>query len=185
MDAGPNRHAGALQTCGRSVLLVAVGMVRVVRHRRTPGDVSSPRDAVEGHAVSDFKVQALEQLTDQVRFSPPGVRQEQLDRARTLRGQVRPERSYPYQFVIYRITNYRSDDQPNLLIAGDDLRHDLDLFLEHVSRTLQTGLELPAEPMFSLEQVSKRLNVSTKTVSRWRKHGLIGQQVMQNGRKQL
>jgi RNA polymerase primary sigma factor len=139
----------------------------------------------EVRAVSDFKVQALEQLTDQVRFAPPGVRQEQLERAEVLMGQVRPERSYPYQFVVYRITNYRSDGQPNLLIPGEDLRHDLDLFLERVARTLQTGLELPAEPMFSLEQVSKQLNVSTKTVSRWRKHGLIGQQVMQNGRKQL
>jgi len=137
------------------------------------------------HAVSDFKVQALEQLTDQVRFAPPGVRQEQLDRARALMAQVRGERSYPYQFVVYRITNFRSDDQPNLLIQGDELRHDLDLFTERVARTLQTGFELPAEPMFSLEQVSQKLNVSTKTVSRWRKHGLIGQHVMQNGRKQL
>jgi RNA polymerase primary sigma factor len=136
--------------------------------------------------VSDFNVQALEQLTDQVRFAPPGVRQEQLDRARTLLAQTKPNRSYPYQFVCFRITNYRSEDHPNLLITGEDLRHDLNQFLERVARTLQAAaLEMPAEPMLSLAQVSKRLHVSTKTVGRWRKHGLIGQQVMQNGRRQL
>src|SRR5262249_9497199 len=80
----------------------------------------------------------------------------------------------------------RSDDHPNLLIRGEDLKHDLNLFLERVARTLQaTPLEMPAEPMFSLAQVSERLNVSTKTISRWRKHGLIGQHVMCNGRRQL
>ena len=135
--------------------------------------------------MSEFIVTALEQLTEQVRFAPPGIRQEQLDRARALLAQVRPERAYPYQFVCYRITNYRSAGHANLLIGGEDLRHDLNLFLDRVARTLQTGLELPAEPMFSLAQVSQQLNVSTKTVSRWRKHGLIGQHVMQNGRRQL
>src|SRR5438874_1212040 len=36
-------------------------------------------------AMSEFKVSAMEKLTDQqVRFAPPGVRQQQLERARTL-----------------------------------------------------------------------------------------------------
>jgi RNA polymerase primary sigma factor len=136
--------------------------------------------------VSDFKVLALEQLTDQVRFASPGVRQEQLERARALLGQIKLERRYPYQFVCFRITNYRSGDHPNLLIAGVDLKHDLDLFRERVARSLQTaGLEMPAEPMLSLTEVSQRFNVSTKTISRWRKHGLIGQHVLSNGRRQL
>src|SRR5580698_6175445 len=136
--------------------------------------------------VSDFKVQALEQLTDQVRFAPPGVRQEQLDRARTLLAQIKPNRTYPYQFVCYRITNFRSEDHPNLLITGEDLRNDLNQFLERMARTLQAAsLEMPAEPMLSLAEVSKRLKVSTKTIGRWRKHGLIGQQVLRNGRRQL
>jgi len=39
--------------------------------------------------------------------------------------------------------------------------------------------------MLSLAQVSKKLNVSTKTIARWRKHGLIGQTVKHNGRRQL
>ena len=137
--------------------------------------------------MSDFKVQALERLTEQVRFAPPGVRQEQLERAGVLHAQVKPERQYPYPFVCFRITNYRTDDNANLLISGVDLKHDLDLFRERVARSLQTaGLEMPAEPMLSLDEVSRKFNVSTKTISRWRKHGLIGQHVTTTkGRRQL
>jgi RNA polymerase primary sigma factor len=137
--------------------------------------------------VSDFKVPALEQLTDQqVRYAPPGVRQEQLARARRLHREIKTNRQYPYQFVCFRITDYRSNAYPKLLIRGDQLRHDLDLFRDRIARSLQiTPLEMPTEPMLSLDQVSKKLNVSTKTIARWRKHGLIGQTVMQNGRRQL
>jgi len=137
--------------------------------------------------MSEFKVAALEQLTDQqVRFTPPGVRQLQLERARALLAQVKPGRQYPFQFICFRITDYRSDSNPNLLIAGEDLRHDLDLFLDRVARSLQTAqLEMPVEPLLSLTQVQTKLNVSTKTIARWRKRGLIGQHVVQNGRRQL
>jgi RNA polymerase sigma factor (sigma-70 family) len=137
--------------------------------------------------MSDFKIPALEQLTDQqVRFAPPGVRQQQLDRARVLLGQVKPERNYPYQFVCFRITDFRSSAYPKLLIRGEDLRHDLDLFLDRVARSLEAAeLEMPVEPMLSVNQVSKKLNVSTKTITRWRKRGLIGQHIVENGRRQL
>ncbi len=136
--------------------------------------------------MSDFKVQALERLTEQVRFAPPGVRQEQLERTGALHAQIKPDRQYPYPFVCFRITNYRTDDNAKLLISGADLKHDLDLFRERIARSLTTaGLELPAEPMLSLNEVSRKFNVSTKTISRWRKHGLIGQHVMGNGRRQL
>ena len=137
--------------------------------------------------MSDFKVNAMEMLTDQqVRFAPPGVRQQQLERARTLRDQIVPGRPYPYQFVSYRITDYRGDEHAGLNIVGDDLRHDLDLFLDRVARSLQTaGLEMPVEPMLSLDQVSEKFRVSTKTIARWRKRGLIGEHVLRNGRRQL
>lgn len=137
--------------------------------------------------MSDFRIHALEQLTDQqVRFAPPGIRKEQLERARTLLTQVKPAKQYPYQFVCFRITDYRTGAYPNLLIAGEDLRHDLNLFLERLAWSLQTTpMEMPAEPMLSLSQVSRKLKVSTKTITRWRKHGLIGQTVLKNGRRRL
>ena len=39
--------------------------------------------------------------------------------------------------------------------------------------------------MLTLEEISRQLNVSTKTISRWRKRGLIGLPVLYNGRRQV
>ena len=69
--------------------------------------------------MSEFKNPALKQLTDQqVRFAPPARRLEQLARAERLLAEIEPSRQYPYQFVCFRITDYRPDSYPDLLIDG-------------------------------------------------------------------
>jgi RNA polymerase primary sigma factor len=137
--------------------------------------------------VSEFKHQALKQLTEQqTRYAPPARRQEQLARAEKLLAEIEPGKSYPYQYVCFRVTDYRSDAHPDLLIPGDDLRHDLALFVRRVERSLPAvPLDQAAEPMLTLEEVSQRFNVSTKTISRWRVRGLAARRVKVNGRSQL
>ncbi len=137
--------------------------------------------------MTDFKHAALRELTDQqVRFAPPARRQEQVARAERLLAEVDPERVYPYQFVCFKLTDYRSDAYPDLLIPGAELKHDLGLFVKRVERSLPPlPVELAAEPMLTLDEVSRQFNVSTKTVSRWRMHGLAARRVVRNGRKQL
>jgi len=134
-------------------------------------------------AVAAFKQPALKQLTDQqVRFAPPGRRAEQLARARKLLEEIEPGRSYPYQFVCFRVTDYRPDSYRDLLLPGDDLRHDLALFIEALGGTVPAE---PHEELVTLDQLSQRLNVSTKTIRRWRKLGLVGQRVLLEGKRQL
>ncbi|HKA08638.1 MAG TPA: RNA polymerase subunit sigma-70, partial [Gemmataceae bacterium] len=85
----------------------------------------------------DFRAPALRELTDQqVRFAPAARRREQLDRAAKLLGEVDPERVYPYQFVCYRITDFRSGAHADLLIPGPDLKHDLGEFIRRVERSI-------------------------------------------------
>jgi len=137
--------------------------------------------------VTQFKNPAMMQLSDQqVRFAPPARRQEQLVRAERLMSEIEPSKMYPYQFVCFRITDFRPDSYPDLLIGGEDLKHDLVAFLEEVSRSLPAvPVEEVAEPVLTLEQIGQRLNVSTKTITRWRERGLIGRRVLCNGRRQL
>jgi RNA polymerase sigma factor (sigma-70 family) len=133
--------------------------------------------------VTAFKNPAMKQLTDQqVRFAPPHRRQEQMLRARTLLGEIEPGRSYPYQFVCFRVTDYRPDSYPDLLIPGEDLRDDLTLFIEALGATVPT---LEVGDLVCLEELAKRLNVSTKTIRRWRKLGLVGRRVLRGGKRQL
>jgi RNA polymerase primary sigma factor len=137
--------------------------------------------------VSDFRNPALKQLTDQqVRFAPPSRRLAQLARAERLLGEVEPAKQYPYQYVCFRITDYRPDSYPELLIEGTDLEHDLFLLIEALARsTPAVPVEAVSEPVLTLEQISQWLNVSTKTISRWRQRGLVGRRIVCNGRRQV
>src|SRR6266404_2458561 len=101
---------------------------------------------------------ALKQLTDQqVRFAPPTKRLEQLGRVEKLLAEIEPQKKYPYQYICFRITEFRPDSYPDLLIDGCDLEHDLKRMIKALGGRIWT-----------LTEVSKELNVSTKTVRRWR-----------------
>jgi RNA polymerase sigma factor (sigma-70 family) len=124
-------------------------------------------------AVTGFKNSALAQLTDQqVRFAPPARRQEQLARAEKLLSEIDPAKQYPYQFVCFRITEFRPESHADLLIPGGELMDDLRLMIQSLA-------------FLTLDEISKTWNVSTKTVRRWNKLGLVGRKIPFNGRQQL
>ena len=137
--------------------------------------------------MNGFKHAALKELTDQqVRYAPPGRRTEQVARAEELLAATDPAVDYPYSFVCFKLTDFRPDDRTDPLIPGADLKHDLGLFINRVERSLPPlPIELAAEDMLSLDEVSKQFNVSTKTVTRWRMQGLVARHVLRGSRKQL
>ena len=137
--------------------------------------------------MSAYRHPALKQLADQqVRFVPPPRRLEQLQRAERLLAEVAGGKEYPYQYVCYRVTDYRPDAYPDLLIGSEDLRNDLGLMISDLAGSLPAiPVEEVPEPVLTLEQISEKLNVSTKTINRWRKRGLIGLPVLHNGRRQV
>jgi RNA polymerase primary sigma factor len=144
-------------------------------------------DGRKGVIVSTFKHTALKQLTDQqVRFAPPARRMDQLARAEQLLTEIDPERDYPYQYICYRITDYRPQTHGELVLRGEDLAHDLGLLIAELANSMPAvPIETVAEPVMTLEEISRKLNVSAKTINRWRKRGLIGLPILQNGRRQV
>jgi RNA polymerase sigma factor (sigma-70 family) len=137
--------------------------------------------------VDSFRQSALKELVDQqVRFAPPARRLEQLGRAERLLTEIDARRDYPYQFVCFRITEFRPDSYAELLIPGQALKHDLCLLIAELARSLPPmPVDRLAEPVLTLEQMSKRFNVSTKTINRWRQRGLVGVPVLCNGRRHV
>lgn len=137
--------------------------------------------------MSDFLYPALKELTDQqVRFAPPPRRREQVARAQTLLAEIDPQRRYPYQFICFKITDFRSETHAELVIPGDELKLELLRFIRQLERSIPPlPIEQELEPMLVLEQISKQFNVSTKTIGRWRVRGLVGRHVIVNGRRQL
>ena len=111
----------------------------------------------------------IRQLRDQqVRVASRDKKLEHVNRAEKLLAEVESGRNYPYEYLCYRITEYRPDTAANVTVAGKDVAHDLRLFVEDVSDSANVKVEDAGEPVHTVEELSKMFNVSTKTISRWR-----------------
>lgn len=136
--------------------------------------------------MSRYRHPALKQLKDQqVRYSPLDRRLEQAARAESLLAEIDAEKKYPYQFICYRITDFRPDSYPGLLLDGDDLRHDLRKFIEDVSASTRLDAAAAGEPVLTVDQLSHTLKVSTKTITRWRDQGLVSRRFVVDGRSRV
>ncbi len=130
-----------------------------------------------------YRHPAMKQLKDQqTRYAPKDRRLEQIDRAEQLLAEIDAEKRYPYEYVCYRITGFRPDGWPALVLEGGDVRHDLGLFVEDLSATARQAVEQVAEPVLTVEEVGRRYNVSTRTVTRWRRQGLVARRFVIDGR---
>src|SRR5687767_7119819 len=117
----------------------------------------------------------MELADQQVRFAPPARRLDQMAKAEQLLADLDATKEYPYQFVCFKITDYRPDAYPDLLIPGQDLIYDLGLFIAELASSMPAlRKEEVLEPVLTLEEFSRKLNVTPKTINRWRKRGLIG-----------
>ena len=135
---------------------------------------------------SEYNFSALRELRDQqVRFAPREKKIEQLDRAETLLHEIEAERDYSYEYLCFRITEFRPESLVGGAISGAEASHDLRLFIEDLSDSASIGVEEVREPVHTVEELSKNFNVSTKTISRWRRQGLVSRKFVFNGRKRV
>jgi RNA polymerase sigma factor (sigma-70 family) len=129
---------------------------------------------------------ALKQLKEQqARFAPRERRVEQIDRAEQLLAEIDAGRSYPYEYLCFRITGFRPESFPALVLEGKDVRHDLRIFVEDLSGTVGQQAEQMSEPVLTVDAVSRRFNVSTRTVARWRGQGLVARRFLIDGRAKV
>ncbi len=134
----------------------------------------------------EYRVGLLRELRDQqVRFAPRGKRLEQAERAERLLSELDLARDYPYEFIYYRVTDYRPEENCRKMVRGEDAAHDLRLFVEDVTDSLDLKVEEASEPVHTVEDLSRMFNVSTKTISRWRDQGLVSRRFLCEGRKRV
>ncbi|MBX6313414.1 MAG: sigma-70 family RNA polymerase sigma factor [Isosphaeraceae bacterium] len=130
-----------------------------------------------------YRHPALKRLKEQqARFAPKERRLEQIDRAEQLLAEIESGKRYPYEYLCYRITGFRPEGAPDLILDGDDAQHDLRLFIEDLSATVGQRVEQAPEPVLTVDAVSRRFNVSTRTVTRWRRQGLVARRFLIDGR---
>ena len=83
-----------------------------------------------------YRHPAMKQLKDQqTRYAPRDRRLEQVERAEQLLDEIEAAKRYPYEYLCYRITGFRPDGWPALVLEGGDVQHDLRMFVEDLSAT--------------------------------------------------
>jgi len=137
---------------------------------------------------SDYKNTDIRQLRDeQTRYAPRDKKFDQLERTEKLLREIDPKREYPFSFLRFRVTGFAGDETEPAAdpIRGDLAHHDLRLFLEDLSDSADISVDEIAEPVLTLDEVSRMFNVSTKTISRWRDKGLTSRRFIFGGRKRV
>jgi RNA polymerase primary sigma factor len=114
----------------------------------------------------------LAQLQMQLKFTSPKKRREFLQAAEQLLDLIEPDKQYPFDFVCFKITGYHPKDLPQELISGDRLVDDLSIFLWKLSGLVDDAVSDYDEQIYTIDQLARKLSVSTKTVARWRRRGL-------------
>jgi RNA polymerase sigma factor (sigma-70 family) len=128
----------------------------------------------------------MKQLTDQqVRYAPREVRITQMKRAERLVREIDPTKTYPYRDICEQVTTFRPELYPDLVIGGQDAVHDLRCFVEDLSDSTDLEISHVDEPVLTVDEISQRYNVSTKTVDRWRHRGLVSRRFKFGKRKRI
>ena len=97
-----------------------------------------------------------------------------MDAAEQFVDEIVPGQVYPQEFVIFRITGYRPDraEQPVALV-GEALVGDLVTFIQRLSEDLGLSADHDGRTACPVDDIARRLNVSAKTLQRYRQRGLV------------
>lgn len=127
--------------------------------------------------MGSYTTRAMRQLAAKtIRDASRVDRLRRVDRAERVASSLDPTGSYPYRDLSRRITD-QDDPSAKQILSGNDAIHDLRVFVEDVSATTDVDAEDLAESVLTLQDLSERFNVSTKTVDRWREKGLMSRRI--------
>jgi hypothetical protein len=123
--------------------------------------------------MAGYELESIGELARQLLLGPSRVRRRQADRLEGLLLQLDQMRSYPYEFVYYRITGYRPKRPPQEVYDGNALYRDLRLALRELSAGAPGQASEADERVLGLETLADELNVSARTIRRWEARGLV------------
>jgi len=133
-----------------------------------------------------YKIQPIKELRDQlVRYAPRDKKVEQLDRAENFYREIDTEKKYTYKSICFFITEYRPEMHADLLFPGQEVKNDLLQFIDDLADSIVIPLEQVKESTWTIERLCEKFHVSSKTVLRWRKLGLVSRRFLIDGKKRI
>jgi len=135
----------------------------------------------------DYKSPLVREIRDRQRQA---ATREQLlariDAAERLIASVDVGQSYPSKKVLEHLAPAGDlSGNGGRKILGRDLVHDLRLLVEDLSDVAELPADAMGEQVFTVEELARQFNVSTKTISRWRELGLVSRRLVFDGRKRV
>ncbi len=124
--------------------------------------------------MQKIKNPILSQLFAGTSFAPKAQQLKQLAAVEELCKIIDPDKQYPFEFICFKVTGYRPKDLPaEQTISGSELLRDLPVYILRASTRLKLSAEKQGEKIYSIDELSKKFSVSTRTIERWRKKGLM------------
>jgi len=121
----------------------------------------------------------LSELAHQLTISPRRLRIQQLRGIETLLDIAESDRAYPYELVCFHITGYhKRGPTTSDLVPAAALIPDLVSMAESISRKANLTVAELGEAYQTQQELAEQLDVSTKTLRRWRSRGLMGVRVV-------
>ncbi len=115
------------------------------------------------------------------------LRRGYIDAAESLIRIINPDQDYPYEFIMYLLTGYRPRRQePIQAMGGASLLGDLQGLILDLCDSFSLPVGAYDEAVYDTPTLAKKMNVSTKTIQRWRRRGLVARRlVFPGGRKRI
>lgn len=133
-----------------------------------------------------YVIQLLKELATQlVRYVPREKKLEQLNNAEEFYYAIDPEKEYTYGEICFQITEYHPEMNASTIYPGHDVQNDVLCLIEDLADSAVISEEQVSEALWTIEQLSERFHVSTKTIARWRKVGLVSRRVLVDGKKRV
>lgn len=121
-----------------------------------------------------YRLPLFEAFRKQVRFAAAGVVRKQALAAEAIIGELEIDRVYPSEWVVWRITGFRPEEEglSDQVLDAVDLRRDLTVFVQDLAKDIEfAATDRPAGAV-STAEAAERLGVSVRTLQRWRDKGL-------------
>ncbi len=134
----------------------------------------------------EYRLPAVANLAGQLQRGPTRLRLKQLAGIEFLLSIVECDKQYPLDFVVHALTGFRprnADGADVPLLSGEALRGDLLALAEELSASAGLCAQSWHEPIYSVSELAERMHVSTKTIFRWHRRGLVGWRFMHADRR--
>lgn len=127
--------------------------------------------------MSKYRCPQLAELAAQLKRGPKRLRLRQLAGIEFLLSVLEPAKQYPTEFLVHGLTGYRprgGADGEVRMVAGKPVREDLVLLAEDLSADADMPIARWTGQVCTVGELAERFDVSTKTIFRWHRRGLVG-----------